>query len=129
MDKFLIPNASNDECKVFFKKMRGDYYRYLAENVGDENSDEARQSLAAYEEATETAKQLPSTHPIRLGLALNFSVFYYEIMKKPDMACKLAREALTDATSALDASDTKHRDSELIVQLLNDNLTVSSNVA
>lgn len=39
----------------------------------------------------DNAKGLASTHPIRLGLALNFSVFYYEILESPDRACNLAK--------------------------------------
>jgi len=36
LDKFLIPKASNAESKVFYLKMKGDYFRYLAEvAVGD----------------------------------------------------------------------------------------------
>lgn len=31
LDKYLIPKASNAESKVFYLKMKGDYYRYLAE--------------------------------------------------------------------------------------------------
>ena len=46
----------------------------------------------AYKEANESADTLPSTHPIRLGLALNFSVFYYEIQNQPDKACNLAKK-------------------------------------
>lgn len=51
-----------------------------------------KKSSEAYEDATQAAKGLPSTHPIRLGLALNFSVFHYEIANAPDRACKLAKE-------------------------------------
>ena len=51
-------------------------------------------SQKAYQEALEEAKNndMQPTHPIRLGLALNFSVFYYEIASSPDKACTMAKE-------------------------------------
>lgn len=78
---------------------KGDYHRYLAEfAVGDTRKDAADKSLDAYKAATEVAQtELPPTHPIRLGLALNFSVFYYEILNAPDQACHLAKQAFDDA--------------------------------
>lgn len=82
--------------------------------------------MEAYKEASQVAAQeLPPTHPIRLGLALNFSVFYYEILSSPDRACHLAKQAFDDAIAELDTlSEDSYKDSTLIMQLLRDNLTL-----
>ena len=93
LDKHLIAKASNPESKVFYLKMKGDYFRYLAEvAVGDTRATVLEDSQKAYQEAFEIAKsKMQPTHPIRLGLALNFSVFYYEILNSPEKACQLAK--------------------------------------
>jgi hypothetical protein len=104
---------------------KGDYHRYLAEfAVGDKRKASADKSLEAYKAATEVAHtDLAPTHPIRLGLALNFSVFYYEILNAPDQACHLAKQAFDDAIAELDTlSEESYKDSTLIMQLLRDNL-------
>jgi 14-3-3 protein beta/theta/zeta len=55
-------------------------------------------SQTAYSEALEIAKaQMQPTHPIRLGLALNYSVFFYEVLNSPDRACQLAKQASSRA--------------------------------
>merc|ERR1711968_369878 len=107
--------------------MKGDYHRYLAEfQTKDDRKESAQSALEAYQSASEIAqKELPPTHPIRLGLALNFSVFYYEIMSSPDRACHLAKQAFDDAIAELDTlSEESYKDSTLIMQLLRDNLTL-----
>jgi len=83
-------------------------------------------SLNFAQSATDVAQtELTPTHPIRLGLALNFSVFYYEILNSPDRACHLAKQAFDDAIAELDSlSEESYRDSTLIMQLLRDNLTL-----
>jgi len=106
---------------------QGDYHRYLAEfATGDARKGAAEQSLVAYKAATDVAtSELAPTHPIRLGLALNFSVFYYEILNAPDRACHLAKQAFDEAISELDTlSEESYKDSTLIMQLLRDNLTL-----
>ncbi|AQK58074.1 14-3-3-like protein A [Zea mays] len=119
--------AAAVDARVFYLKMKGDYHRYLAEfKTGAERKDAADSTLAAYQAAQDIAvKELPPTHPIRLGLALNFSVFYYEILSSPDRACSLAKQAFDEAISELDSlGEESYKDSTLIMQLLRDNLTL-----
>nr|ANW11990.1 FT-4 [Haloxylon ammodendron] len=127
LDSHLIPSATTAESKVFYLKMNGDYHRYLAEfKTGAERKEAAEQTLLAYKSAQDIAlTELPPTHPIRLGLALNFSVFYYEILNSPDRACALAKQAFDEAISELDTlGEESYKDSTLIMQLLRDNLTL-----
>jgi len=127
LDANLIPAAASGESKVFYHKMKGDYHRYLAEFASGPQRDGAAEAAhEAYKQATEVAtSELAPTHPIRLGLALNFSVFYYEILNSPDRACHLAKQAFDDAIAELDTlSEESYKDSTLIMQLLRDNLTL-----
>jgi len=112
------------EAQVFYLKMAGDYYRYLAEAV----TDQLHENKAAefYKRAFELSeKVLEPTHPIRLGLALNYSVCFYEILKDKKKACQLAKDAFDEAISKLDKlEEADYKDSTLIMQLLRDNLTL-----
>merc|ERR1712183_694651 len=127
LDDNLIAKASTGESKVFYEKMKADYYRYIAEfTVADEKAKASESARKAYEAAKEVAeKDLAVTHPIRLGLILNFSVFQYEVLQNPEEACKMARTAFEDAIAELDnVAEDSYKDSTLIMQLLRDNLTL-----
>ena len=112
------------EASVFYLKMKADYHRYLAEfKVDAARAEAADNTLGAYKAAEEKAKELSSTNPIRLGLALNYSVFFYEVMNQAQEACDLAKKAFDDAISDLDTlGEDSYKDSALIMQLLRDNL-------
>ena len=70
-------------------------------------------------------EKMQSTNPIMLGLALNFSVFYYEIENDSQKACDLAREAYNGAVTGFELlSENDYKDTTLIMQLLRDNLTL-----
>ena len=59
LDKYLIPKASNAESKVFYLKMKGDYFRYLAEvAVGDSRTCKSQNVFFCFEK-----KFLESIHP------------------------------------------------------------------
>ncbi|CAE8601843.1 unnamed protein product [Polarella glacialis] len=127
LEKNLIPKAGGGESKVFYQKMMADYYRYIAEfSDGAKKAAAAENARKAYADAAAVAeKDLAVTHPIRLGLALNYSVFQYEVLNQPDEACKMARTAFEDAIAELDnVAEDSYKDSTLIMQLLRDNLTL-----
>lgn len=116
------------ENKVFYLKMCGDYYRYIAEMTKDDKEDggEKNNCKDMYEAAMDVANaHLMETNPTRLGLALNWSVCCYELLDKKDDAKKVAKQAFDDAIQKLDTlNDNSYKDSTLIMQLLRDNLTI-----
>jgi 14-3-3 protein epsilon len=120
----VLSKKCDGESKAFFVKMVGDYYRYIAENAkGDLMNEVKHKALQAYQEANNI--QLPACNPIKLGLALNFSVFHYEVMKNHKAACDLADQALQDALDKIDElEEDDFRDAKSIIELLKENLTL-----
>ena len=120
----VLNTDCSDEAKAFFVKMVGDYYRYIAENAKDSKLEEVKQAAkAAYEQAN--AIDLAPCNPIKLGLALNFSVFNYEVLKDHAKACELADNALQQALDKIDElEEDDFRDAKSIIELLKENLTL-----
>lgn len=128
----LIPGDKTGDAKtvateqVFYLKMKGDYCRYISECKGEKNQKYAEQARESYLKAMDIAtKNLAPTDPIRLGLALNFSVFYYEVENNPKLACELAKSSFDAAVSEVDSlEEESYKDSTTIMQLIRDNLTL-----
>jgi len=132
--------AASPENLVFFFKMQGDYNRYGAEiSEGAKKTAYKEKAQQAYDSATEAGKlkdptatkpeeeYLRKTNPILLGLALNHSVFYFEICEERSKAKDLAQSAFDDALAKLDElPEEQYKDSTLIMQLLKDNLQLWS---
>jgi 14-3-3 protein epsilon len=125
IDHHLLVKAEDTEAKVFYYKMKGDYNRYIAEYAqGDLKQRVGDSAKQAYEEATKLVKELSSIHPIALGLALNYSVFYYEVLNDHETACKIAKDTLDSADKELNVNDEQDEkeDSISIINLLRENL-------
>ena len=127
INNFLLPRADEPEAKVFYLKMIGDYNRYIAEYASGELKQKVAESaLNAYKSATEVAKGLSGVNPIVLGLSLNFSVFYYEVMNDHEQACVIAKNTLDQANKELppnvDEDDEQYKDAISIINLLKENL-------
>merc|ERR1712176_507525 len=120
----VLAKQCEGEPKAFFVKMVGDYYRYISENAKDQLLEDVKQkALEAYQQANEIT--LPPCNPIKLGFALNFSVFHYEVMKNHKAACELADQALQDALEKIDElQEDAFRDAKSIIELLKENLTL-----
>ena len=123
----VLTKSSDDESRAFFLKMIGDYCRYVAESAKGERLEKTKtDALGAYQEACIIAeKSLNACNSIRLGLALNFSVFHYEVMQDVRKACELGDKALQDALDKLDDCDEEtFRDAQSIIELLRENLSL-----
>ena len=118
--------TSDSDGRAFFLKMIGDYYRYMAESAAGDVLAKARDgALEHYKQAETAGQSLHACNPIKLGLALNFSVFHYEVMQDNKQACALAETALQDAMNKIDDVDEEtFRDAKSIIELLKENLTL-----
>ena len=130
LDKYLIPNSQDPETKVLYMKIKADYYRYHCEFAeGDEFEEAKNNALKIYKEAYDIAlKDINIYNSIRLGLALNYSVFKYEIMDSKNEAYDIAQKAYDDAMKVVDDEE-KDRTSDnlLLIQLLKENLNMWNN--
>jgi hypothetical protein len=126
IDSALMSKAADTESKVFFHKTKADYYRYMSEVSSGERLTEVSQNASqAYEAALADSSELGPADPIKLGLYLNLSVFYYEVKNDHKKACDLAKQAFDEAINQLDnLEEDKYKDAATILQLLRDNLTL-----
>ncbi|KAL0887007.1 hypothetical protein Bca101_010990 [Brassica carinata] len=126
IDSHLLPNASTDDSKVFYLKMKGDYHRYLSDSkTGPARVQAAKDTLEIYKSAKVIALNLPSTNIPRLGLALNLSLFYYETLMSTKAACLTAKEAYDAAITELHAvREESFEDTVLIMHLIRDRVTL-----
>eukprot|EP00382_Lankesteria_abbotti_P003799 CAMPEP_0113845048 /NCGR_PEP_ID=MMETSP0372-20130328/551_1 /TAXON_ID=340204 /ORGANISM="Lankesteria abbotti" /LENGTH=234 /DNA_ID=CAMNT_0000814069 /DNA_START=67 /DNA_END=771 /DNA_ORIENTATION=- /assembly_acc=CAM_ASM_000359 len=120
----LLHTAKEPEDVVFYRKMLGDYNRYLAENSKGEAKKEAiSHAGSAYQDAVQEAyAKLKPRHPVRLGLELNLAVFTFEVLEKHSDAITLAETAYHSASTGVGSQE--HRDTTLVMQLLKDNIRV-----
>ena len=128
IDNYLLKMSSSPESKVFYLKLKGDYFRYIAEfSMGNNHGEIAEKSLQAYKQASEAAADLKCNNPIKLGLALNYSVFYYEVLNSPIDAINIANAAFNEGITNLEnIVEHQYKDATNILQLLKENINMWS---
>ncbi|KAM5586825.1 14-3-3-like protein B [Rosa sericea] len=127
LDSHLIPSTSDGESTVHYHKMKGDFYRYLAEiKAGDEKEEAIKQSKKAYYKALTVAEaELPPTNPIRLGAALHLSILYHEFLNNPETACRLTKIAFEEGTAEINALNNEpYKNTLMALKLLRENYSL-----
>ena len=125
VEDYLINKAKDNEAIVFYKKMIGDYNRYIEESVFIIKNQATNDALKYYEEAKEKAEELPILNPIKLGLYINLSVFYYDIINDHKKAIDITKSIIEEAEKELpyiDEDADENRDTISIYNLLKENL-------
>ena len=102
IDLHLLPKAKDDESKVFYYKMNGDYFQRIAEGVeGTLKKKKTEEARNSYDNVLKYSKQLKIVTPIRLGLLLNLSLFYNAILKETKKAIEIAKNTLKESEKEL----------------------------
>ena len=124
INNFLISKTVLDESKMFFLKMKGDYYRYLCEfKTLNENKNYLDESEKNYKNAIELSQNISWVSGIKLGLYLNYSVFFYEVKKDAKKAIQIAKEAIKSAKKYSDKlKEEEDKDAEMSIQTLKENI-------
>ncbi len=126
INNYLLKKILVDESKIFYLKMKGDYCRYLCEILNpNENQNYIEECEKSYKEANDLAQNFPWTNPVRLGLSLNYSVFYYDIKKNVNQAIKIGKEAIKGAKKQFDKiKEEENKDAALTLQALKENVQI-----
>lgn len=127
LDKGVFPKVMDAETRVCYLMMKADHFRYLAEvSTEDKKTEYANISLKIYQEASDISKiQLTTTNPVRLNLALNLSVLYYDVLNSPRSACIVAKQAFDEAILDIENLNEENlAKTTLVMKLLTDNLTL-----
>jgi 14-3-3 protein epsilon len=120
----LVGNDVQPETAVWAFKIKGDLHRYVAEASG--SVFEARVAEQAFADGLRRAQlHLPPTSPLRLGLALNYGSFCYDILRDADRARRIAQDALDESDAELHAFDVPQNlpDTNYVSQLVRKALT------
>ena len=125
VDEKLLPEAKDAEARLFYEKLKGDYFRYVAESKeGEERQEYSEKARKEYEKALETAeKEIQPHEPAYLGLILNYSVYLCEIAGQKQEAIELAKKTYNECSETVEANkDETFQEATNILQLLKDNV-------
>jgi 14-3-3 protein epsilon len=128
VNKQLIPKAIGDQARIYFGKLKADYYRYMAEFAAESDQVPFERANRFYAESLEQAKaKLPATDPILLAVAVNFSLFLHDHVRDPQRAIQLVKETCGAYATAKDQrGDTAAPGADeeaALVGMLQENLT------
>ena len=119
IDTLLLKKAENNEAKIYYKKLKGDFNRYIAEYAKDELREKVmKDGLLAYQEAMNISKDLPILNEIHLGLLLNMSLFYYEVFNERKNAIRTLEDYINKIDKEMGNFDEDNEKNKKIISLI-----------
>jgi 14-3-3 protein epsilon len=123
-DDIALPAAEKSTDLLFYNKLKGDYWRYDAEfQTGEQKEVSIAQAGKCYERAMSIAEaEIDLTHPMRLGLILNYCVFLVDVKGEKEIGRTIARTTIEESEALISESDPQRQDADICLKLLRDNL-------
>ncbi|KAH0786349.1 14-3-3 protein [Histomonas meleagridis] len=127
IDNVLIPNAQDPQMSVYLLKLKGDFYRYVAEYSDEtESVSAANMGEEAYIEAFNISdSNLPFFDTVRLTLVLNAAVFRYEIRKNTESAMEMLENEINNSEQILqNLNEIDQKEAMTTLGLMKQNLSI-----
>ena len=125
----ILNQKLNDEETAKYLKLKGDYYRYMAEiTTGHLLFINKQNAFHNYNEARDLVKNLDDLNATKLNISLNYSVFLNEILNMRINSFFYAKEALYNALKSLKncseevLTSEDMKDTLMIIETLNNNV-------
>jgi 14-3-3 protein epsilon len=102
IDQYRLPNAVEAQLQVFFHKLKGNLFRYIAEFSEENESISAGISAErSYIVAFDLAERLPPCDAVKMSSHLNAAVFKFDIKKDTESASEMLERAIDDIEAGM----------------------------
>ena len=104
--------------------MIGDYNKYICESETFKSKC-INEADKYFKEASKISNKFPIYNPIKIGIILNTTVFYYEILNEKKKAIELAKSTVKkfdEEAKDLDEKEDENKDAISLYNLIKENL-------
>lgn len=113
IDKYILKITKSNEGLADMYQLKADIYRYLCEvSTGEHLITNKKNATFFYNECIKNSKSLSYLNLVKISNNLNFAVYCYDILSKPDLALSIITPLFYSITNELNRNKNKEFDAK-----------------